>query len=94
MTMTDKHGSGGGRAGNRAYDLDDINDAITHTPRDQELLVPADDREGGPYTAYVRVPKTEVEAKCRAGFRRITGGEEDMMLGEVEDYTADWKHSD
>lgn len=92
--MTDTHDSGDGRAGNRVYDLHAINDAITHTPRNQELLVPAADREGGPYSAYARVPKTEVEAKCRTGFRRITGGEADLMLGEVEDYTVDWKHSD
>jgi len=92
--MIGEHGSDGGRASDRVYDLDGINDAITHTPRDQELLVRAIDQEGGPYTAYVRVPKAAVEAKCRAGFRRITGDEHDLMLGEVEDYAADWKHSE
>lgn len=79
---------------NRTYDLEYINDAIVHTPRDQELLVAATDREGGPYTAYVRVPKTEVDAKCRTGFRRVTGHEHDLMIGEPEDFTADWKHSE
>lgn len=88
--MTDKHGKSGGHASDRTYDLDGINDAIAHTSRDQELLVRATDREGGPCTAYVRVPKAEVEAKCRAGFRRITGGEHNLMLGEAEDDTADW----
>lgn len=77
----------------RTYDLEAINDAIIHTPRDQELLVPANDREGGPYATFVRVPKAEVDAKCRTGFRRITGYEDEMMLGEVEDFTAEWKHS-
>jgi hypothetical protein len=78
----------------RSYDLDDINDEIVHTPPDQEILVPATDREGGPYVAYLRVLKAEVEATCRTGFRRITGYEEDLMLGDVEDFTDGWKHSE
>ena len=92
--MSQKQGNGSGQVGNRVYDLEGIKDAIDHTPRDQELLVSTLAREGGPYTAFIRVPKAEVDAKCRAGFRRITHGEDEMMLGEAEDYTADWKHSE
>jgi hypothetical protein len=72
----------------------DLDDAITHTPRDHELLVPASDPECGPYTQFIRVPLAEVDARCRTGYRKITASEDDVMMGESEDFTLDWKHSE
>jgi hypothetical protein len=77
-----------------ARTLEDVDDMMVHTPRDQELLVAERDPECGPYSVAVRVPKAEVEARCKAGYRAITGEEVDAMIGEAEDFTAGWTHSE
>jgi hypothetical protein len=82
------------RAERGSISLEDLNEDIIFTPEDQELLVPSTDPDHGPYTLFIRVPKADVDEHCRRGFRRITWGEEATMMGEPEDYTADWKHSD
>lgn len=82
--MTDEHVSGGDSVGNQGYSLSEILRAITSTPPDQELMVPALDREGGPYTTYVCVPRSNIEEQCRAGFRRITRSEEHALSSAPE----------
>jgi hypothetical protein len=77
-----------------ARTLEQIDDMMIHTPRDQELLVAATDPELGPYTSAIRVPKGEVEGRCRMGYRTISAYEIDAMIGEAEDFTGDWKHSE
>lgn len=77
-----------------AMTLADLDDRLNHVPRDHELLVGSADPQKGPYSHAVTVPKNEVDAKCRAGFRRLSAYEHDAMQGAIEDYTADWKHSE
>lgn len=68
--------------------LEDLDDMI------RQILVPSTDPDGGPYTKPIEVAEADVKLKCLLGYRQITGHEHDDMIGDVEDFTADWKHSD
>ncbi len=83
---------GDGRAG--PLSIEQLDEIMLRTPRDREVLVAAADPELGPYTQAIRVPVAEVEGRCRGGYRRISGYEVDAMIGDVEDFTGDWKHSE
>ncbi|WP_404362905.1 hypothetical protein ACIHQR_23160 [Corallococcus coralloides] len=62
--------------------------------RELEVLVPAADPKGGPFSAVQGVPATEVASMLSKGFRKLTSEEEDEAYGEAEDFTADWSHGD
>lgn len=70
-----------------SFDLEDLG----MPPAGHETLVDASDPEYGPYKRFLHVPEAEVDAHCRAGYRRLTL---DEVTGPIEDYTEGWKHSD
>lgn len=80
------------------YSKDDVWDMMGHVPRGLDLLVAASDPEYGPYTKMIAVPEADIEQVCgprwNRVYRRIDGYEIDAMIGEIEDFTEGWRHSE
>ncbi len=74
------------------WSLEDLWDLWIHTPATAVLLVAANDPELGPYTSTIAVSSAEIESRCCSGFRTITRREMEAMIGDPEDFGANWKH--
>jgi hypothetical protein len=74
--------------------FDELTDFFNSPGTGHDCLVGADDPELGPYAKWISVPKAEIEKYSRGGYRRLTGYEIDRLIGDVEDYTEGWKHSE
>jgi hypothetical protein len=74
--------------------FDQLIDFFGNSARGHECLVGADDPQLGPYAKWISVPVAEIERYRRDGYRQLTRREIERLIGEPEDYTEGWKHSD